>query len=256
MFRTSERAAGPASRAARKATVVLLTLALLAAAACGVTQRQTLRVFADSSLTGVFGTLARTFEASHPDVAIAFHFGGGPALARRIAQGEAADVLAAAPDATSLVGGATPRVFARDRMEIAVPRGNPAHVAALADLAAPGVRLVLCVPAIPCGASADRALAAAGVTPGPVVRTMDASAALAKVRRGDADAALVGRTDIRAAAGAVDGVDLPASAGAAGEYAIASVPKSENHVPAREFVDLVLSDQGRRVLADAGFSPA
>ncbi|MBD3141777.1 molybdate ABC transporter substrate-binding protein [Microbispora bryophytorum] len=238
---------------------VALALVLLAAIGCGGGGTQTLTVFADASLTGTFGSLGKTFEAAHPGVAVRFDFGGSGALAQRIVQGAPTDLFAAAGTAAMRESGApSPRVFARDSLQIAVPKGNPAHVADLKDLTAPGVRVALCAESAPCGAGARAALAAAGVTLTSVGGERDGAKALAKVRLGEADAALVYRTDIRAA-GAVDGaleaVDLPETAGAVEDYLIATVPGTERLALTREFVDLVLSSEGRKVLAAAGFTP-
>ncbi|MEV7809014.1 molybdate ABC transporter substrate-binding protein [Microbispora sp. NPDC088329] len=233
-----------------------LALLLLALTGCGGGGRQTLTVFADTSLTGTFGSLGKAFEAAHPGVAVRFDFGGSPALARRIVRGAPADLFAAAgPTAMRGSGAPAPRVFARDSLRIAVPVGNPAHVTGLKDLAAPGVRVALCASPAPCGEGARTALAAAAVTVTPVARERDAAKALARVRRGEADAALVYRTDVKAAAGAVEGVDFPEAAKAVEDYLIATVPGTERLALTREFVDLVLSNEGRRVLADAGFTP-
>ncbi|TQS30711.1 molybdate ABC transporter substrate-binding protein [Microbispora sp. KK1-11] len=237
-------------------SALALASVLLAATGCGGGGRQTLTVFADSSLAATFGSLGRTFEAAHPGVAVRFEFGGSGALAQRIARGAPADLFAAAGAAAMRGSGAPgPRVFARDSLQIAVPKGNPAHVASLKDLTAPGVRVALCAESAPCGAGARTALAAAGVTVTPIGREPDAAKALAKVRLGEADAALVYRTDVRAAAGAVEGVDLPAAADAVEDYLIATVPGTERLALTREFVDLVLSNEGRKVLGTAGFTP-
>jgi molybdate transport system substrate-binding protein len=40
-----------------------------------------------------------------------------------------------------------------------------------------------------------------------------------------------------------------------GDYLIGAAPETAHLVLAREFIDLVLSDEGRRVLAGAGFTP-
>ncbi|MFI7042340.1 molybdate ABC transporter substrate-binding protein [Microbispora rosea] len=248
------------------ATCVALAVVLLAVTGCGGGGRQTLTVFADTSLTATFGSLGKTFEAAHPGVAVRLDFGGSGALARRIVQGAPADLFAAAGAATMRASGApSPRVFARDRLQIAVPKGNPAHVANLKDLAAPGVRVALCAEPAPCGAGARAGLSAAGVTvtpAGPDQNGPDqngpdqnAAGALAKVRLGKADAALVYRTDVRAAAGAVEGVDFPEAAKVVEDYLVATVPGTTRIALTREFVDLVLSDEGRRVLAAAGFTP-
>ncbi|MEU6414449.1 molybdate ABC transporter substrate-binding protein [Microbispora sp. NPDC046933] len=243
------------NRVRLRAVSPALALVLLAATGCGGGGRQTLTVFADTALTGTFGSLGRTFEAAHPGIAVRFDFGGGSALAQRIVRGAQADLFAAATAAIRRSGVPGPRVFARDRLQIAVPKGNPAHVAGLKDLAASGVRVALCAASAQCGAAARAALAAAGVTVRPVAQEGDAKAALTRVRLGEADAALVYRTDVRAAAGAVEGVDFPEAAGAAEDYLIATVPGTGRLALTREFVDLVLSDQGRTVLASAGFTP-
>lgn len=235
---------------------VVLAVVLLAVTGCGGGGRRTLTVFADTSLTGTFGPLGKTFEATHPGVAVRFDFGGSDALARRIAGGARADLFAAAGEAAMRASGApNARVFARDGLQIAVPKGNPAHVANLKDLAAPGVTVALCAETAPCGTGAGVALADAGVTVTPASRERDAAAALTKVEQGEADAALVYRTDVRAAAGAVEGVDVPEAARAALDYLVATVPGTEHISLTREFVDLALSDEGRRVLAGAGFTP-
>ncbi|WP_204047482.1 molybdate ABC transporter substrate-binding protein [Microbispora siamensis] len=243
------------NRVRLRAVSPALALVLFAVTGCGG-GRQTLTVFADTSLTGTFGSLGRAFEAAHPGVAVRFDFGGSPALAQRIVRGASADLFAAAGLAAMRRSGAPgPRVFARDSLQIAVPKGDPAHVTGLKDLAAPGVRVALCALPAPCGAAARAALAAAGVTVTAVARDQDGGAALTRVRLGQADAALVFRTDVRAAAGAVEGVDFPEAARAAEDYLIATVPGTGRLALTREFVDLVLSDQGRKVLASAGFTP-
>jgi molybdate transport system substrate-binding protein len=238
--------------------LLLMVAVLLGVAGCGGKDRQNLTVFAAASLTETFGSLGKTFEASHPGVTVTFNFGGSATLARRIAQGAPADVFAAASPETmdqSKVPRPTPRVFARNRLEIAVPKGNPDHVTALKDLAGPSMKVALCAPQMPCGAAARTALAAAGVTVTPVSQEQDVKAALTKVRLGEADAALVYRTDVKAAAGAVDGVDFPEAAKAVNNYLIAAFSGTAHFVLAREFIDLVLSDEGRRVLSAAGFTP-
>lgn len=50
-------------------------------------------------------------------------------------------------------------------------------------------------------------------------------------------------------------MDVPEAAKAALDYLVATVPGTENIALTREFVDLLLSNEGRRVLAGAGFTP-
>ncbi|MEW9532207.1 molybdate ABC transporter substrate-binding protein [Microbispora sp. NPDC049125] len=234
----------------------MLVAGVLATAGCANKDERTLTVFAAASLTESFGALGTAFQASHPGVKVKFNFGSSATLAQQIAQGAPADVFAAASPATMAQSKAPKsRVFARNRLEIAVPKGNPGHVAGLKDLANPSLKVALCAPQVPCGAAAVKALAAGGVTVKPVTLEQDVKATLTKVRLGEVDAALVYRTDVKAAAGAVEGIEFPEAGKAINDYPIATVPKTRQYALSREFIDLVLSDEGRRVLSGAGFTP-
>ncbi len=220
----------------------------------------TVTVFAAASLAGTFTALGRAFEAAHPGTTVRFSFAGSSSLAQQILAGAPVDVFAAASTATmSLVtdaastGPATPAVFARNRLEIAVPTGNPGHVTGLADLARPELRVALCAPQVPCGAAADAVFAAAGLTPAPDTLEQDVKAVLTKVELGEVDAGLVYRTDVIAGGVAVQGIEFPQSAAAVTEDPIVVLPGAPNPVAAQAFVDLVRSPHGRAVLSAAGF---
>ena len=92
------------------------------------------------------------------------------------------DTVIEAGDATD------PTTFAKNAMQIAVPKGNPDGVAALADLARPGVKVALCAEQVPCGAAAKKALDAAKLAVKPVTLGADVKAALTKVKLGEVDA--------------------------------------------------------------------
>ncbi|WP_063059834.1 molybdate ABC transporter substrate-binding protein [Nocardia sienata] len=219
----------------------------------------TVTVFAAASLTETFTTLGEQFEQAHPGVAVVFGFGGSSALAEQIAQGAPADVFAsAAPRNMEQVieSGditAAPVTFVGNRLEIAVPAGNPGSISGLADFGRPGPRIALCAEQVPCGAAADKVFAAAGVTPQPDTREPDVKAVLTKVTLGEVDAALVYRTDIRAAGDEVTGIEFPESEKAINDYPIAPVAQAPNPVAAAAFVDFVLSPQARTVFTTAGF---
>ena len=123
----------------------------------------------------------------------------------------------------------------------------------LADFADPGRTIALCAPEVPCGAAAAKAFASAGVTPRPDTLEQDVKAALSKVRLGEVDAALVYRTDVLAAGDEVRGIDFPEAATAVNDYPVAALTGAENADGAALFVEAVLSTEGQRVLADAGF---
>ncbi|GAB3091541.1 molybdate ABC transporter substrate-binding protein [Micromonospora schwarzwaldensis] len=230
-----------------------------AGSASGSAVSGTVTVFAAASLTESFTRIGREFEAANPGVTVRFNFAGSSALANQINQGAPADVFAsAAPknmrsvtDAGNADG--SPTTFARNQLVIAVPKGNPRRIDALADLTGPGLKVALCAEQVPCGAAATTALSAARVTLRPVTLEQDVKGALSKVKLGEVDAALVYRTDTRAAAADVDGVEFPESAGAVNDYPIVVLRNAANRAGARAFVAYVRSERGTAVLTGAGF---
>ncbi|MQA84303.1 MAG: molybdate ABC transporter substrate-binding protein [Streptosporangiales bacterium] len=257
--------ARPPSRRVRSLLgAALAVLTALAAVGCGSTESssgddRTLVVFAAASLTESFTALGKTFESSHPGVSVKFNFAGSSALAQQIVQGAPADVFASANPATmatvadAKLAAGQPRVFVKNRLEIAVPPDNPGNVRTLQDLANPALKVVLCAEQVPCGGAATRALAAAGVKVRPVSEEKDVKAALTKVQLGEADAALVYRTDVEAAAGKVRGIEFPEAAKAVNEYPIVTLAEAPQPDLAGGFVRLVLSERGRTALTRAGF---
>ncbi|MFF5206243.1 molybdate ABC transporter substrate-binding protein [Streptosporangium sp. NPDC000396] len=218
----------------------------------------TLTVFAAASLTGTFTELGKSFEAAHPGTTVKFNFGSSATLAQQITQGAPADVFAAASPATmktvtdaSLAS--SPTTFVRNKLEIAVPADNPAKVDDLKDLADPKVKVALCAQQVPCGAAAVKALEAAGLKVTPVTLEQDVKATLTKVELGEVDAALVYKTDVLASGGKVKGIDFPEADKAINDYPIAALSKAPASDTAKQFVDLVLSAQGKDVLTKAGF---
>jgi len=219
----------------------------------------TLTVFAAASLTSSFEQLGESFEKSHEGVQVDFNFAGSSDLVAQVQSGAPADVLASADEANMEkltaddLQGSDPELFATNTLEIATPPDNPADVQSLEDLADPDINLVICAPEVPCGAASQSVAEAAGVTLEPDSEEQSVTDVLGKVTSGEADAGLVYVTDVITAGDAVQGIEFPESASVVNSYPIATVADSENADLAQEFVDLVLSDEGQQVLADAGF---
>ncbi len=219
----------------------------------------TVTVFAAASLKESFTRLADRFEAAHPGTAVVLSFAGSSDLVTQITQGAPADVFAAADarnmaklaDAGLLDGPA--RNFATNTLEIAVPPANPASITSFADLARPGVRVVICAPQVPCGAAAETAARATGTALRPVSEESSVTDVLGKVISGEADAGLVYATDVLAAGAKVTGIPFAESARAVNTYPIAAVGPGRNKQLAAAFIDLVTGDAGRKVFTDAGF---
>ncbi|GAB3944533.1 molybdate ABC transporter substrate-binding protein [Kribbella albertanoniae] len=251
-------------RTALAAAVVALTLtgcgtdqpAASSQSGDGTAVSGTVTVFAAASLTGTFTKLGKDFEAAHPGVKVVFNFAGSSALAQQINQGAPADVFAsAAPkNMDQVTDKGAPTTFVTNSLEIAVPKGNPGKVTGLKDFTDKNRKIALCAAQVPCGVAADKVFKAVGLTPQPDSLEQDVKAALTKVSLGEVDAALVYKTDVLAAKDKVDGIEFPEAGKAINEYPIATLSKAPNAAGAKAFVDYVLSDKGKAVLAAAGFN--
>jgi len=256
----------PRSRAARIATAATLASALaVIAAGCGSSGSSS------GSATGspaggakpvvlAAASLTKVFPEIEP--AARYSFGGSGALQTQIESGAPADVFAAAspkqPDALYAKGLVRrPVEFATNRLVLVVPTSNPAHIASVADITRPGVKLVICNATVPCGDYARKAFANLGMTAAAMrnvaSETTDVTQVLADVSLGQADAGFVYITDARGAAGKVKVIELPAGARPNTKDYIAVVTASQNRAGAEAFVRRVLSGEGRAKLEADGF---
>lgn len=242
-------------RAALRTTVALAACgaALATGASCGdangnAVERRNVTVFAASSLTDVFDDIAAAFEAAHPGIDVTLQFAGSARLAAQINAGAPADVFAAANEsAAAQVAARRVATFARNRLAIVTPPGNPAGITGIASLSRDDVLLALCAPDVPCGALAAQvggeSLVGAADTLEPSVR-----AVLTKVLLGEVDAGVVYVTD-RAAAGE-NVVGIPIEHPATTPYPLAVL---NDDPAAAAFADFVLSPHAQDLLAAAGF---
>lgn len=255
-------------RGAVAALVAVLATAVVAGCSSGETEAGTqpttdagnsITVFAAASLRSTFTELGRRFEAENPGTRVLFNFGGSSDLFTQLDQGARGDIFASADTANMTkarragLTATDPINFATNVLTIAVPPGNPANITSFADLARPGVHVVVCAPQVPCGTATRRVADATGVQLSPVSEESSVTDVLGKVITGQADAGLVYVTDVTAAAGKVDGVPFPEATKVVNTYPIAVVNKSENREVAGKFVGLVIGPEGRRVMTDAGF---
>jgi molybdate transport system substrate-binding protein len=245
-----------------------------AGAAGGSEERgRTLTVFAAASLTDAFGELATIFEERNPGVEVRQSFESSSTLLTQIQQGAPADVFASAAEEEmtaaakdGLVAG-EPEIFVRNREVIMVPEDNPAGIESMRDLASPGIRLVLPEDGVP---AADYTMEILGkadaeyggdfkgnVLSNVVSREADVRASVSRVALGDADATFGYASDytpdIR---DRVRVVEIPENLNLVATYPIAALRDAKDRGLAREWVDLVVSEEGQRVLERWGFEPA
>src|SRR5262249_10866971 len=222
----------------------LLALSLLAASTAGA---EKVTVFAAASVNDAFRTIGTDFEQAHPGTTVEFNFAGSSTLARQIVEGAPADVFASADDENMKkvvdagdVAGA-PQPFARNRLAIVVPRGNPKHVAGLADLGRSGMTVALAAPGVPVGGYAGQAFAKAGIPRPQASNEVDVKAVLTRVAMGEADAGVVYTTDVVAGGDRVEAVSIPEQHNVIASYPIAALKGAPNAAGARAFVAYVLS---------------
>ena len=218
----------------------------------------TVTVFAAASLTDAFDELGTRFEQRHPSVEVVVNTGGSSALAQQVVEGAPADVFssAAEPPMQLLVDAglaADPVVFATNTLQLVVPAGNPAGVTGLEDLEREELRVALCDESVPCGAASVELFAQEAVKPAPDTLESDVRAVLTKVSLGEVDVGVVYRTDVLAAGDAVEGIEVPDAASVVNRYPIATLTDAADPDAAADFVEFVIGDEGRAVLAAAGF---
>lgn len=249
--------------------VAWLAPALMLAGCLSAPERP-LRVFAAASLHEPFVAIGARYEKEHPGRKVEFQFAGTQILAAQIEQGAPADVFASADIAhmdavhgKHLVG--PPVLFAHNHLVVITPRSGT-RVNSLADLAKPGVRIVLADESVPAGRYSRRAIASLGASGryGPQFqrRAMENVASLetnvrgvlAKVALGEADAGIVYVTDARTEAGRLRRLEIPEESNPRADYPIAVVSRSSYKAAAEDFIRLTAGAEGQRILGRYGFA--
>jgi len=255
---------------------VALGIAVAAASLAGCTRPEPpsaaredlLVIFAAASLRDVFTAMGVDFKRLHSGVALTFNFAGTQELRMQLEHGAAADVFASADPGhmEALVQAsrvANPVVFARNEPTLVVSTESAATVRSFSDLPK-AARIVLGTPEVPIGRYALQILDRATTTLGAdfrarvearlVSRELNARQVLAKVSLGEAQAGIVYRTDALSAQGRVSIVKIPSEINVIADYPIAVVTAAAHPHLARAWMDYVLSAEGKRALANAGFT--
>ena len=249
--------------------------ALPAPTAAPVAQNVELTVFAATSLTDAFKAIGQQFGAANGGATVTFNFAGSDQLAAQIDQGAPVDVFASANtkqmdvviQAGEVVSG-TQRTFARNRLVVVYPKDNPGGLAALKDLAKPGLKVVLANKSVPVGGYALDFLSKASKLPeytaefSPTVLKNVVSyeenvkAVLSKITLGEADAGIVYTTDAATVTdGSIRMLDISDNLNTIATYPIAATKNAKNPDLAKKFVDYVLGPEGQQVLVKYGFIP-
>ncbi|WP_107771276.1 molybdate ABC transporter substrate-binding protein [Nocardioides sediminis] len=235
--------------------VVLLVVAVVVRSCTG--PEKTIEVYVDASLRHAFADLGEAFEEEH-DVAVELTVdsAGGHVLTL-MDSATMPDVLAAGDpyglvQVNGLLAG-EPLVLAEDHLVIAVPRGNPAEIEDVDDLA--GQEVAVCHINEACGRLAHFALLSAGIEVRPVEGS-ESAATTAEVVEGEVDAGLVLASEADAAGDAVEVIELPWAGDRVSYPSISLLDGGPDPDEGQEFIDFVVGETGQEILADHGFAPA
>jgi molybdate transport system substrate-binding protein len=144
---------------------------------------------------------------------------------------------------------------------LAVPKGNPASVLTLADLARPGVRVALGEPtANPIGKLADKVLAEhhllEAVTKNLVVRTPTVNELVVYLSTRQADAAIIWEENHRDFANQVDLIRLPELDKYVKTVPVAVLACAKEPEKARQLAAFIASPAGATIWQKWGYRPA
>jgi molybdate transport system substrate-binding protein len=241
--------------------VVLGAAALVGAVlAVGTARAAPARVTDGRATLLAAASLAEAVPKIDPEARVSF--GGSNQLAQQARQGFPFDVfLSASPTYTQALFAEglvrKPVAFATNSLVLIVPKGNPARITTVGDLARrPKLRLVVAGPKVPIGLYTREVLKRLGllrVLRKTVSLEPDVKGIVTKISLGEADAGFVYRTDVRAVAGKVRVIPFPKGAQPTVVYEAAIASKPQDLTAAQAFVITLLGSEGRAALKAAGF---
>lgn len=237
----------------------LLAIVAVLSGCGGDDRNEEVLVSAAASLSDAFDAIALAFEDANPDVDVILNIAGSSALREQILDGASVDVFASA-DASNLdevvIAGLTvgePRALASNRLQIAVPAGNPAGIQGLDDFGDEDLLIGLCAVGVPCGDFAREALEKAGVDPAPDSNEPDVRSLLTKIEEGELDAGITYSSDV-SASNAVEGIDIPEEHNVIAGYQIALLSDARDPDLGAAFIEFVLSPEGQEIMDEFGFA--
>jgi molybdate transport system substrate-binding protein len=236
--------------------------------------QEQLTIYAAASLTEAFQQLGQQFETAQPEVEVVISFAGSQQIAQQLSQGAPGDLFASANEKqmTNVINfgrvlEGSDQEFVHNHLVLILPAGNPGGINELGDLTSSGLELILADQSVPVGAYAQEMLQRAEQDPrfgadfkSSVLRNVvsyeeNVRAVLTKIILGEADAGIVYASD---AAGAKETdlqvIPIPDEINTIASYFIAPIADSPNQELAQDFISLVLSPQGQKILSDYGFA--
>ncbi|HOB17706.1 MAG TPA: molybdate ABC transporter substrate-binding protein [Candidatus Methanoculleus thermohydrogenotrophicum] len=267
------------SNQATLVAVSLLVIAALLVAGCvtnGETPEETtLTVFTAASLTGAFTDIGKAYEAENENVKVDFVFDGSQTLRTQIEQGANPDIFVSASikhmkalQDAGFMDNDTVTPFLGNSLALVVPIDNPAGITDLADLAKPGVKIVIGTKDVPFGDYTRQMLDKMAADPkygeayknafmaNVISEETAVSNVMPKLILGEADAAIVYKSDVsKEDRDELIRIDIPPEYNVMATYPLGILAASPHKAEAESFIAFVRGPVGSAILTDYGFDP-
>jgi len=240
-------------------TIGLILAANLSILVCAADD--SLLVYCGAGLREPMEEIAALFEEQE-GIQIEYTFGGATQLLTQIELYQTGDLYM--PGARSYIESAMDKGYVDETANvvyhvpcIVTPKGNPAGIDSLEDLAEPGVRIVLGEPTGPAiGKNAKSMLESLGiweeVEDNVVAFSGTVNELLVYISMGQADAAIVWEDLFNP--DSMEKVEIPLETNGIKVVPIGTLVFSENEEIAENFMNFVASEEGKTVFADHGFA--
>ncbi len=221
---------------------------------------KTLLVYCGAGMKEPMDEIAEIFEEKE-GVKIEYTYGGSAQLLSQIELYQTGDAYM--PGALAYIQSAMDKGFVDKNqsvvyhvISIVVPKGNPANITRLEDLAKPGVRVAIGEPTGPAiGQGTKKMLEKDGlwdaVSANAVVMSGTVNELLVYVAMNQADAALI--YDDLYNPEAMEKIEIPKAQGKVDVVPIGTLTFSKNKEDAEKFMNFVASDEGKAIFAKHGF---
>jgi len=246
----------------RRAVSLMIGLILAVnLAISGCAADDSLLVYCGAGLREPMEEIADLFE-EREGIEIQYTFGGSAQLLSQIELYQTGDLYM--PGARSYIESAMDKGYVDETANvvyhvpcIVTPKGNPAGIDSIEDLAEPGVRIVLGEPTGPAiGKNAKSMLESLGiweeVEDNVVAFSGTVNELLVYISMGQADAAIVWEDLFNP--DSMEKVEIPLETNGIKVVPIGTLVFSENEEIAENFMNFVASEEGKTVFADHGFA--
>ncbi len=210
-----------------------------------------------SNAKAAFEELVKDFEAKHKGVTVKAEYLGGATIGKRIDNNEAVDVVLVGSTIldkeTQLTDPPTPVL--QNKETILVPKGNPAKIKSLKDLANPGVKLSMGTPSSAVGKLAGQVLQKASADYGfDFITSVRKNIAVQSEKGSDvvdaigpkANAGITFASDVNPAK--FDDIAIDDKYNVVSVYSMTVTKNAKNAALGKEFVAMVAGPQGQAIL--------